>query len=97
MVFNIEVGKSAMDVCANLLSRWSSAKDSDDWDFGWDFFLRRRASILLKLRIEFCGVSLVMVDAVEADSKDVHVSSSTEALGEQTKGCIMMRRKENSG
>lgn len=71
MVFDVEVRKCAMDMGANLLSRFSGSKYPNDWDLRL-YLLVCPPIAPWQLRVKFCGRCLVVIDAVEPYAKEIH-------------------------
>lgn len=71
IVLYIEIRKSAMNMSADFLTSFCSAKDSDYRDLGLLRYLRW-FDITSKEGIELGGRRLVMIEAVQPNAKEIH-------------------------
>lgn len=72
IIVQVEVGKRAMNVRAYLLPGLGGSKDAYDRDLKGMLSLRRYSKAAMKLRVEFRGSGLVVIDAIETKAEDVH-------------------------
>ena len=71
-----------MNVGANLLTSLGRSKDSDNRYLEM-FLLCRHCIEPWQLGIKFCWCSLIMVDTIKPDTKEIHWTSSCAELAEQ--------------
>lgn len=79
---------------ANFLTRLCRPEDSDNRNVG-GIFGSRRFITLGQLRVEFGGSGLVMIDAVESDSEEIHGRSEKTKLKERAESDRMAANKES--
>ena len=79
---------------ANFLTRLRRPEDSDNRNVG-GILGSRRCITFGQLRVEFGGSGLVMIDAVESNSEEIHGRSEKTKLKERAESDRMAANKES--
>lgn len=61
-----------MDMGADFLASLGGTKSANDGHLVSIMLLGRQAQFAMQLRVKFCWSSLIMVDTIQAEAKDVH-------------------------
>lgn len=72
MILDVEIGEGSMNMCAYFLACFRRPEYAND-RYLRSFMKLRRPDIVSQLRVITRCDGLVMVDAVEPDSKQVHI------------------------
>lgn len=73
-IFNVKVRKCPMYMSADFLPSFRCPKDSYNWDLRLILYLRR-PDVVLEDGIVFGRRRLVVIDAIQADAEQLHLST----------------------